>query len=136
MADAAIEIQNRLVAAMRARQRGHLAEELSLLDQALAINPEDPIALNARGMRALADGQPKDAAGYFTKATEIEPREPTLWMNIATAARAQADADLERSALERTLELDRYHFMALLRKAELEERCGRKRDAALGWSAV
>src|SRR4051812_47374206 len=119
MADAAIEIQNRLVAAVQARQRGQLAEELGLLDQALAINPEDPIALNARGMRALADKQPKAAAGYFTKAAEIEPREPTLWMNIASAARAQSDVELERSALERALELDRFHFMALLRKAEL-----------------
>ena len=57
-------------------------------------------------------------------------------MNLATAARAQGDNEVERNALERGLELDRFHFMALLRKAELEERGGRTREAALGWNAV
>src|SRR5688572_3913549 len=136
MADAATEIQKRLVAAVNARQRGELGEELRLLDQALALNPSDPIALNARGMRALSDRQPAEAATLFAKAAEVEPREPTLWINLATAARAQGDADAERSALERALELDRFHFMALLRKAELEERCANVREAVLGWNAV
>jgi aspartate beta-hydroxylase len=136
MADAAVEIQTKLIAAASARQRGQLDEELRLLDQALEIAPDNPLALNARGMRALTDSAPDEAARYFSKATEIEPAQPVLWMNLATAARAKADAELERSALERTLELDRFHFMALLRKAELEERCGRHQDAAMGWSAV
>ncbi len=136
MADAATEIQQRLIAAANARQRGEPGEELRLLDQALTLDPRNPIALNARGMRALADGQPGEAAKLFARATDIEPREPTLWMNLATAARAQDDPGAERAALERALELDRFHFMALLRKAELEERCGNTRDAVLGWNAV
>jgi aspartyl/asparaginyl beta-hydroxylase (cupin superfamily) len=136
MADGATEIQSKLVAAVNARQRGQPADELRLLDEALAIDPRDPVALNARGMRALADEQPRDAAGYFSKAAEIEPRQPTIWMNLATAARAQDDVELERSSLEHVLDLDRLHFMALLRKAELEERAGRIKEASQGWSAV
>ncbi|WP_309662362.1 aspartyl/asparaginyl beta-hydroxylase domain-containing protein [Sphingomonas sp.] len=124
------------MAAASARQRGELQEELRQLDQALSLGPDNPIALNARGMRALADQQPAAAAQFFARATEAEPREATLWMNLATAGRAQADADAERRALDRALELDRFHFMALLRKAELEERCGRTREAVLGWNAV
>src|SRR4051812_4063290 len=136
MADAAIEVQNRLIAAAGAGQRGQLAGEPVLVDQALKINPRDPVALNARGMRALTDKDLKQAVACFSKATEVEPTEPTLWMNLASAARGQADADLERSALQRVLELDRFNFMALLRTAELEERVGRIREAALGWAAV
>lgn len=136
MADGATEIQNKLVAAVNARQRGQPADELRLLEEALAIDPRDPVALNARGMRALADRQPDAAADYFSKAAEIEPRQPTIWMNLATAARSQDDMDLERSALEHALDLDRLHFMALLRKAELEERAGRIKEASQGWSAV
>ncbi len=136
MADAAMEVQKRLVAATGARQRGQLADELRLLDEALAINPLDPVALNARGVRALADQDGQAAAKYFRKAAEIEPSEPTLWMNVATAARLQGDAELERTALERTLDIDRLHFMALLRKAELEERCGNAAEAAVSWSNV
>lgn len=136
MADAAIEIQERLVAAANARQRGQLAEELRLLDSALTLAPDNPIALNARGMRALADQQPREAAQLFARATEAEPREPALWMNLATATRAQGETDAERTALDRALELDRFHFMALLRKAELEQRCGRDAEAVQCWNAV
>src|SRR6476469_606063 len=114
MADAAIEIQNRLVAAVAARQRGQLADELRLLDEALAIKPDDPIALNARGMRALADSQPRDAADSFSRAAAVGRYEPTLLMNLSSAACSQDTATTERSALERALELDRFHFMALL----------------------
>src|SRR6185295_2499851 len=136
MADEAMEVQNRLIAAASARQRGQPAEELRLLDQALAIDPHNPVALNSRGMRALADNDAKQAAAYFQKAAEIDPKESTLWINLASAARAQGDDDLERSALERALEADRFHFIALLRKAELEERAGRTKEAAMGWGAV
>ena len=136
MTNAATEIQAKLIGAANARQRGQLADELQLLDQALAINPLDPIALNARGMRALADEQPADAANYFSQATEIEPRQPTLWMNLATAARMQGDFELERTALDHALDIDRLHFMAVLRKAELEERCGKATEAVVAWSNV
>ena len=42
---------------------------------------------------------------------------------------------LERTALDRVLDIDRLHFMALLRKAELEERCGKTRTPR-AWSNV
>jgi len=136
MMNAATEIQAKLVGAVNARQRGQFAEELRLLDQALEINPRDPIALNARGMRALADKDAAGASNYFSRAAEIEPREPTLWMNLATAARMLSDAAVERIALDKALDIDRLNFMAVLRKAELEERCGAPKDAVVAWSAV
>ena len=136
MANVTTEVQTRLAAAADARQRGQLGEELRLLDEALKLNPDDPIALNARGTRALADRHAKEAADYFRKAAEIEPRQPTLWMNLANAARALSDIELERTALERALDIDRLHFMALLRKAELEERCGKVSAATVAWSGV
>ena len=120
MADAAMEIQKKLAAAVTARQGGRLEDELRLLDEALEIAPQDPIALNARGMRALNDDQAKEAADYFARAAEMEPEQPVLWMNLATAARAQGDPELERSALERTLDIDRLHF--------LRRRNGRRHD--------
>ncbi|WP_028968949.1 aspartyl/asparaginyl beta-hydroxylase domain-containing protein [Sphingomonas sp. URHD0057] len=136
MTDVTAEVQKHLVAAMTARQRGQFQDELRSLDRALEVNPLDPVALNARGMRALADNQPEQAAALFEKAAQIDSREPTLWINLASAARAQGDDELERSALERAIEADRFHFIALLRKAELEERTGHAKEAAVGWSAV
>lgn len=125
-----------LAAAVTARQRGDAAGERSQLDAALALAPGDPRILNARGMRALGDGDPALARRCFEGATAADPREPALWMNVATAARALGDIDGERQALDRVLEIDRLHFTAQLRGAELEERRGRMSAAASGWSAV
>ena len=136
MTDPTAEIQRKLVAAANARQQGSVQEETRLLDEVLAVAPDNPIALNTRGMRALNDGRADEAAQFFIRATNIEPGEPTLWVNLATAARAQSDTDLERNALTRVLELDRFHLTALLRKAELEERCNNVREASLNWSAM
>jgi aspartyl/asparaginyl beta-hydroxylase (cupin superfamily) len=131
-----MEIQTRLAAAAQARQRGASAEELRLLDEALRLEPGNPLALNARGMRALGDRDFGRAARLFADAAAADPAEPALWMNLATAHRQRGDAGAERAALVRVLEIDRLHFMASLRKAELEERSGDTKEAVLGWSAV
>jgi aspartate beta-hydroxylase len=136
MATAATEIHSRLSAATMARQQGRAADELRFLDEALKIDPEDPRALNARGARALNDGDALLAADLFGKAAESDPDQPILWMNLANAVRVLGDADRERAALERALEIDRFYFGALLRKAELEERCGQTGAAVLAWNAV
>ena len=136
MATAAPEVQSRLAAAAAARQRGQAADELRLLDEAVALAPSDPRVLNARGARALTDGDAATATEYFGRAANADPGEPILWMNLASATRLAGDADRERAALERALEIDRFYFGALLRKAELEERVGNKREAVLAWSAV
>lgn len=125
-----------LAAAMAARQRGDVAGERSQLDAALALAPADPRILNARGMRALGDGDAGLARRCFEGAAAADPGEPALWMNLATAARAMGDDDAERAALDRVLTIDRLHFTAQLRGAELEERRGRMSAAASGWSAV
>lgn len=125
-----------LTAARAARQRGDSAGELRALEGALAIGPAHPQALNARGMRALGDRDPALARRYFTEAAAADPGEPALWMNVATAARALGDIAGERDALDQALAIDRLHFTAQLRGAELEERRGRMAEAAKGWSAV
>jgi aspartate beta-hydroxylase len=136
MATAAREVQSRLAAAAAARQRGLSDDELRLLDEAVQLAPADPRALNARGARALTDRDFRTAADFFARAAEADPGEPILWMNLASAARGAGDANRERTALDRALEIDRFYFGALFRKAELEERVGDTRQAVLAWSAV
>jgi aspartyl/asparaginyl beta-hydroxylase (cupin superfamily) len=131
-----MEVQSRLAAAAVARQRGQLQVDLRVLDDAVAVAPLDPRALNARGARALTDGDFSLAADLFERAASADPGEPILWMNLASAARGANDIPRERGALERALEIDRFYFGALLRKAELEERAGATRDAVVAWNAV
>lgn len=129
-------LETLLSAALAARQRGDAEDERRQLDAALALSPSDPRILNARGMRALKDGDPLSARRHFEGAAAADPGEPALWMNVATAAREVGDIDGERQALDRVLEIDRLHFTAQLRSAELEQRRGRMSAAASSWSAV
>jgi aspartyl/asparaginyl beta-hydroxylase (cupin superfamily)/Tfp pilus assembly protein PilF len=136
MASVTGELQAMLGDAVAARQRGEAGEELRLLEAALALAPDSPHALNARGMRALADGDNERARACFAKAAAADPKEPALWLNVATACRALRDDEGEEEALEHALSLDRLLFMGQLRMAELNERRGRIARAAQGWAAI
>ena len=125
-----------LAAAQLARQRGQMDEELRLIEGALAAAPGDPHALNARGMRALADRDAEHARGCFEAAAAADPKEAALWMNAATACRMLGDAVGEEQSLNRALDIDRRNFMALLRLAELHERLARHVEAAQAWAHV
>ena len=125
-----------LATAMQARQRGDAAAERQILDDALAQYSTDPRLHNARGMRALADGDSGQAQASFAAAAAADPKEPALWLNLATACRAAGDDEGERRALQSALDIDRRHFIALLRIAELHERLGEEAEAAQRWSNI
>lgn len=125
-----------LTAAASARQRGNPREELGLLTEALSGAPGNPLILNTLGTHGLANGDPARARDNFAAAAAADPGEPTLWVNLATACRQLGDDAGEKAALGRVLDLDRLHFIAQLRLAELHERRGDGRAAAQGWSAV
>jgi aspartyl/asparaginyl beta-hydroxylase (cupin superfamily)/Flp pilus assembly protein TadD len=130
------DVASLLAEAAVARQRGDAADQRRLIESALAIDQANPHALNARGMWALGAGEPTDAAGWFYRAAQADPGEPALWMNLATAQRALGDEDGELASLERALAADQLHFMALVRKAELHQRCGRLATATQSWQAA
>lgn len=113
-----------------------MASAAQLIEEALAAEPGNPVALNLRGLGALADGRFGDAVTDFSAAAAADPEQAILWVNLATAYRGAEDDQGERTALELALSKDRFHMGALVRKAELEERAGAPKDAALAWNAV
>lgn len=125
-----------LNAAAAARSRGQAAEEQKILDEAVRLAPDSPHVLNALGMTALARRDFAGARTQFAKAAERDPQAPPLWMNLATANRELGDDDGEIAALEGALAVDRRHFTANLRMAELRERRGEEKEAAFSWSAI
>ena len=125
-----------LKAASAARQRGQLNEERRLLDRAHAVAADSPLVQNALGMRALADERFDDAAGFFAAAAGQDAGQTALWMNLASAHRGAGYAAGEEAALERVLEIDRRHFMAHLRLAQLHERNGFTAKAIPAWRGV
>ncbi len=125
-----------LTSAAQARQRGDAAAERRILDDALQRHSGDPRLNNARGMRALADSDFAVAKERFAAASAADPKEPALWLNLATACRSLGDDEGERQALQAALDLDRRLFVAVLRMAELHERLGEAVAAAQAWSHV
>ncbi|WP_206363476.1 aspartyl/asparaginyl beta-hydroxylase domain-containing protein [Sphingomonas crocodyli] len=129
-------VDDLLTSAARARDAGDAVAERRLLDQALALAPDNPMILNACGMAALRGGDPAGARRLFQAAATRDRDQPALWINVATACRALNDDAGEQGALEQALTIDRRNFMAQLRLAELHERQGDAVAAAIGWSAV
>jgi aspartate beta-hydroxylase len=125
-----------LTAAAAARGRGQPAQEQQFLDEALRVAPDDPRVLNSLGMAALGARDFDLARGFFERAVERDAGAPALWMNLATATRSLGDDAEEAAALEGALAIDRRHFTANLRMAELRERRGEEKEAALSWSAI
>ncbi len=115
-------IEHLLGIAAAARKAGQQEKACDALDAALKLAPQDPRILNARGMQALAQGDPQGAILWYRRAAENDAQEPVLWMNVARAQREIADDAGELNSLERALGADQQHFMAWLRKAQLHER--------------
>lgn len=129
-------VDDALAAAAQARQRADAVGERRILDEALQRGEGDPRLNNARGMRALADSDFVLAKACFLAASASDPKEVALRLNLATACRALGDDDGERQALQAALNIDRRHFVALLRTAELHEKLGEEVAAAQAWSHV
>lgn len=129
-------IQSILQTAAGLRQRGDAAGERDLLDRMLSTHADSPHLHNARGMRALADNAPDRAVACFRAAALLDPAEPALQLNLATAYRALRDDTGEQASLQAALDIDQRQFVPQLRMAELLQRKGALSQAALHWSAV
>jgi aspartyl/asparaginyl beta-hydroxylase (cupin superfamily) len=130
------QIAQLLSSAHDAQQRGDQATAARRLEEVLARDAQNPLALNALGMQALARGDSRAAGDYFLRAAQADPAAPALWVNVATARRNQGDDDGERAALLAVLDLDQRHLTANIRLAELHERLGETGQANYRWGAV
>jgi aspartyl/asparaginyl beta-hydroxylase (cupin superfamily)/Flp pilus assembly protein TadD len=114
----------------KAAAAGQRDEVQRLLAQAEAAAPDHPMVLNARAIQLLQSGGLARARELLDRALRQEPRNPSLWMNLATALRALGLRDEEEQALQSVLKFEPRHLLALLQKAELHEFRGKPRAAA------
>jgi tetratricopeptide (TPR) repeat protein len=66
---------------------------LSDLNEALRLDPRDPLALGGRGVAWLGRGEHDKAIADFNEAIRLEPREASHYFNRADAWRAKRDFD-------------------------------------------
>jgi ornithine lipid ester-linked acyl 2-hydroxylase len=116
--------------AEKAKAAGQPEEAQRLLARAESISGSHPLVLNARAIELLQSGNAARARELLEQATQADPRNPSLWMNLATTLRALALRDAEEQALAQVLKLEPRHLIALLKKAELLELLGKPKAAA------
>ena len=116
--------------AERAQSAGQREEAQRLLARAESISATHPLVLNARAIDLLQGGNAARARELLQQATRADPRNASLWMNLATALRALNLRDEEEVALQSVLKLEPRHLFALLKKGELLESRGKRKAAA------
>lgn len=88
-------------AAMQAWSRGDAAGGEKLAQQALALNPRDPNALQVAGVAALRGQRWGEAAGLLRAADAVAPNQPPIVNMLGAALRRLGDLDSAREAFRR-----------------------------------
>ena len=132
----ASEIARLYAAADAARAGNRPVEAARCFEAIVALDPRQPKALNALGVRALASGGAARAVELFSAATAADPRAIELWLNLANAQRAAGDVAGEFASLDAILAIEPYQVVALLQKAQAQERQGDTGAAAKNYGAI
>ena len=122
--------------ATEAQSRGDTRRAVAAYEQALTINPAQPVVLNALGMIALRAGDHGTAQEWFARGTRADPAAGPLWLNLAAAHRLCGDGAGERAALEEVLAIDQRNVMGNFRLAELLDRQGQESAAIPHWQGL
>jgi aspartate beta-hydroxylase len=124
------QIRGLIQQAERAQAAGQRDEARRLLAHAESVAPDHALVLNARAIDHLQAGDAARAKELLERAVVADAKNPSLWMNIATACRGLGLLDDEERALQRVLALEPRHLLGLLQKAELLTRRGKPKAAA------
>jgi aspartate beta-hydroxylase len=123
-------------AAARAAQGGREDEAVRLYGRILAIDPNHLVSLAALGQRAFRQGDLQSARTCFQRLADLDGADPQRWIHLALACRSLNDEEAEESAIQRALSLDPTDLVALILRADLLERQGRKHAAAVAHGRV
>jgi Flp pilus assembly protein TadD len=111
-------------------QTGRLDAAETRYRQTLQGHPDDPVAWNGLGVVASQKGQPAEAAGYFERATHINPNYATAQRNLhaALAARdaARRFVEAHRGELESSRDARRLMQIAAACRAAGDTACAER----------
>ncbi len=108
-----------LRAAADASASGDVAAAQARCDEALAISPNDPWALNLRSGVERATGRLRESRRTQQLAVAVCPHEPALTFNLALVYRAHGQIELARRCCDRVMALDANFEPARQLRAEL-----------------
>ena len=130
------EIDALEAAAMRAVQTGREDEATRLWNRILAIDPNHGRTLSALGQRAFRRGDMESARAAFQRIVDIDGNDAQQWIHLAVACRNLEDGPAEEIAVKRALTIDPTDLVALILRANLLDRQGRRHEAARAYGVV
>jgi tetratricopeptide (TPR) repeat protein len=74
-------------------------------DRALALNPDDDIALTSRGWALIDLGRAREAISALEQATKVNPRNEYAWYNLAWAQYLTGNPAASTGSIKRALEI-------------------------------
>ena len=97
---------------------------------------EDLAQLQALGQRAFRSGDLAGAREYYRRLVTADGRDPQQWVNLAVVCQGLDDEPGEESAIQGALARDPLDLLALILRANLLERQGKRHKAAQAYGAV
>jgi aspartyl/asparaginyl beta-hydroxylase (cupin superfamily) len=122
--------------AMRAAQRGRDEEAVRLWNRILAIDPGHLRTLTALGQVSFRKGDMPSALTAFRRIVEVDGSDAQQWIHLAITCRNLNDEPGQEAAVQRALTLDPTDLVALILRANLLEKQGKRHDAARAFGAV
>ena len=113
-----------LTAGVAAGQMGEVGRSLSLLERAVAAEPERTLAWVNLGASYEAAGRPADAEAAYREAVRVQPDHAFARTHLATLLLGQGRAEEARGHLESALLDDARHAPAYLQMARLAADAG------------
>src|SRR5688500_16329723 len=122
--------------AQRAVQAGRDEEAARHWMSILEVEPAHSRALMALGQRAFRRGDLEVARGYYERLVAADGAGPQQWVNLAVICQGLGDEAGEERALREALTRDPMELLALILRANLLERQGKRHQAAQAYGAV
>ena len=122
--------------ASEAWREGRHEAATQILQTMIESQPRHIIALNTLGMIALNGGNADRAIHYLERAAAAEPGAAPIWFNLFQAYDLAGDLDGGMASLDRALTIDPYYVPAVLMKAELLDKLGRRQESLAMYRAI
>jgi len=122
--------------AAQASQSGRDADALKLWARILEIDPVHARTLTAVGQHAFQKGEFQSARRAFQRVADAHGTTPQQWVNLALACQKLEDEAAEEQAIQRALTIDPTELVALILRANLQERQGKTYQAAQTYGAI
>lgn len=108
---------------------GDYQQAFASYDQALRLQPEEPIALMNRGLALYSLGRREEALASLRGALEFRPDDPLILVNLGLMLRSLRDHEGEFTVFNRALELQPDDPDILVERGVALHQLGRRQDA-------